>query len=161
MKITFIKSIGMIKTRLTSGLILIQPWATYIAKGKLNYLVRAFNTKKRGRVAIISSKNMDKTWLSTASDDELKEISNIGIGALGSVDIVEIIAISPEKVRGKLFELGGKNYLEFYPDYLIPYVTTGKKLYIWILKDAKLWDKTKNISKGGGIQWAIIDIEDE
>ena len=44
----------------TFGFKLFQPWADEVVDGKLNYLIRSMSTKKRGRVAVIASKNIDK-----------------------------------------------------------------------------------------------------
>ena len=146
---------------LNRGFKLFQPWATEVVRGKLNYLVRSFNTKIRDRVAVIATNKFDRVWLNTAPEKDIIKFQNKETGAIGSVTITDSIGIDPKMVEKKLKELAGKKYLEYCPGYLIPFVIKGKKLYVWILKDAKEWKKTKEIERRTGILWARIDMKDE
>ena len=64
----------MAKKILDVGFKLFQPWATEVVKGKLNFLVRSFLTKRRGRVAVIATKGVDDVWLRKASEKEVKKL---------------------------------------------------------------------------------------
>jgi|GEM_PF-5674998 hypothetical protein len=149
----------MPKKVLTHGFKLFQPWASEVVKGKLNFLVRSVSTKKRGRVAVIATKEVDDVWLRKASEREIREIED-KIGAIGSVEVKDCIEVKPNKVKEKLIELAGKKYWEYYPKYLIPEKTRTGMVYIWILDKAKEWKKPKPV-KGGGILWARVELEDE
>jgi len=144
---------------LTHGLKLFQPWATDIVRGKMNLLVRSINVKIRGRVAVIATKGIDNIWLKNASDKEMKEIGNIKVGGIGSVEIKDCIKVKPDKIKEKIIDLAGKEYWDYYPKYLIPSYSRTGNIYIWVLDQAKEWSKEKPIS-GGGFIWAKIRLED-
>lgn len=48
---------------------LFQPWADEVVKGNMPILVRSFNTKVKGRVAVIASRGIDRVYIATATDD--------------------------------------------------------------------------------------------
>jgi len=145
--------------KLTHGFKLFQPWASDVVKGKLNFLVRSISTTKRERVVVIATKGLDGFWLENASESEIMEIEN-KIGAIGSVEIKDCIEVRTDKIKGKLVELAGKKYWDYYPKYLIPNYTRTGMAYIWVLDKAKEWEKAKPV-KGGGIVWTKINLEDE
>ena len=149
----------MAKKVLNHGFKLFQPWANEVVRGKLNFLVRSFPTRKRGRVAVIATRGVDDVWLRNANEKEIKEIEN-KIGAIGSVEIKDCIEVEPNKVKEKLVKLAGKKYWDYYPKYLIPEKTRTGMVYIWVLDKAKEWKKAK-VVEGGGITWAKIKLEDE
>jgi len=145
--------------KLTHGFKLFQPWANDVVKGKLNFLVRSISTTKRERVVVIATKGLDGFWLENASESEIMEIEN-KIGAIGSVEIKDCIEVRTDKIKGKLVELAGKKYWDYYPKYLIPKTTRTGMVYIWVLDKAEEWKKAKPV-KSGGIVWTKINLEDE
>jgi len=141
------------------GFKLFQPWATDVARGKLDFLVRSIPTKVRGRVAVIATQGIDAVWLEKAKDEEIEELKD-KVGAIGSVEIKDCIEVKPNKVKEKLIELAGEDYWDYYPKYLIPEKTRTGMVYIWVLDKAKEWKKPKAV-EGGGITWAKVELEDE
>lgn len=140
------------------GFKLFQPWANEVVKGKLNYLIRAMSTNKRGKVAVIATKNFDKKWLENAKNDEIRN-SKFEIGAIGSVVIKDCHPCYIGNIKNKLIDIAGKEYWDYYPKYLIPTYSVTKKLYIWKLDNADKWDTNINV-EGGGMIWAKIKIDE-
>jgi hypothetical protein len=144
--------------QLTQGFKLFQPWATDVVKGKINFLIRAMPVKKRGRVAVIATKWIDRIWLENISNQELINFKN-KIGGIGSVEIKDCIEINLDEVRNRLIHLAGKKYWDYYPKHLIPNFTRTGKLYIWKFDEAKEWKEEKQV-KGGGITWVKINLKE-
>lgn len=139
------------------GFKLFQPWANEVVSGNLNYLIRSMNTKKRGLVAVIATKNVDKSWLKQTNKPDIIN-TNFRIGAIGEVILKDVISCRIEDVKGILIENAGKDYWENYPKHLIPSYTITKKIYIWILNNARKWDTNIEI-KTGGMVWAKLNNE--
>ena len=145
--------------KITHSLVLFQPWAIHIANGKMKYLVRTFNTHKRGRIGILSTKNYDKIWFEKTAKN-VEEKIHYKSCIIGSVEIAAVLEIKSDKVKQKLSELGGIEYLKYYPKHMISSGKNGK-LYIWIFRNAKRWDKEKIIEKRCGMQWCKLELIDE
>ena len=84
---------------------------------------------------------------------------NFRTGAIGEVIIKNLISCEIRGVKDWLIDNVGKKYWEYYPKYLIPSYTKTKKLYIWILDDARRWDSSIEV-KTGGMIWAKLRDED-
>jgi len=151
----------MDKNVITNSLVLVQPWSMEISEGKMKYLVRSFNTKIRGRIGILSTRNYDKIWLNKFKLNDRENKIHYNSRLIGSVDLVNIIITTPKNVKSDLERLGGKEYIEYYPEYFIPYVITGKKLYIWVFDKAKRWKEPIQVTKRYGMQWCKLDLIDE
>jgi hypothetical protein len=136
------------------GFKLFQPWADEVVNGKLSYLIRSMNTKKRGRVAVIASKNIDKNWFKqTNITDSAK--THFRTGAIGEVTIKNIITCEINEVKDWIIKNVGNEYWENYPKYLIPSYTVTNKLYIWSLENEKKWKNSIEV-KTGGMVWAKL-----
>jgi hypothetical protein len=140
--------------KLTSGFKLFQPWATHVVQGKLNFLVRAISTDKRGRIAVIATDGLDGYWIQKTSDKEIERIAR-KIGVIGSVEIKNCVTIKLNDIEETLIEIAGKRYFNYYPKYLIPHQTRDGNVSIWFLDKAK--ERKKPLPfKGGGIVWANL-----
>jgi hypothetical protein len=140
------------------GFKLFQPWANDVVTGKLNYLVRTLTTRIRGRVAVIATEGVDRFWIDKATDEEVLSKGDPRIGAIGSVEIIDCIAVKPKNIKQKLIKLGGDSYYKYYPKHLI--LRNKEKLYIWVLQGAKEWRRAKKVNSEG-ILWARINMRDE
>ena len=148
--------------RLKEGFKLFQPCASEIVKGKLPYLVRAVPTNKRGRVAIIATSGIDGIWAMNAKNNQLEKIAK-KVGIIGSIEIkncIEIKLNKLNKIKDKLIKLGGEEYWQHYPKYLIPKNEKIGKVYIWILNKPRKWNKPIPVY-GGGILWSKINLKEK
>ncbi|RLF42145.1 MAG: hypothetical protein DRN18_02805 [Thermoplasmata archaeon] len=147
------------KMKITKGFKLFQPWASHVVEGKLNFLVRSISTRYRGRVGVIATKGVDNVWLTKASEEEIKRIED-RVGVIGSVEIKDCIEVSSNEIEEKLIELAGKDYLDYYPKYLIPRKKGDEPIYIWVLENAREWEEPVKV-EGGGILWSKLDLEEK
>ena len=148
--------------KLEAGFKLFQPWASEVANGKLNFLVRSTSTIKRGRVAIIATSGIDGIWAMESKNTEIDKIAK-KVGIIGSVEIKNCIEVKPNtqsKIKDVLIKLGGNKYWQYYPKYLIPKIEKTGKVYIWILNKSKAWKKPIP-TYGGGILWTKINLKDK
>jgi len=136
----------MTKRVLTQGFKLFQPWANEVVRGKLNFLVRSFPTKIRGRVAVIATRGIDNAWLRNASEKEIKEIED-KVGAIGSVEIKDCIEVQPNKVKEKLIKLAGKKYWDYYPKIFDPRENKNRDGLYLGFRQSKRMEKTKSSGK--------------
>ena len=145
--------------RLKHGFKLFQPWASHVVQGKLNLLVRTFNSKNRERVAVIASNNIDKIWLrNTTTAERINIFDKRGI--IGSVRIKDCIEINISDIESELMKLGGKEYLDYYPKYLIPTYTRKHNVYIWIIDNTNEWKKPRLVFSKA-ITWVKLNLDDE
>jgi predicted transcriptional regulator len=110
------------------GLIVKEPYASWIVEGKKVWEIRKSNTKIRGEIIVISNKQ-----------------------ALGKVEIVDVLGpFTPEELA-KHEDKHLANY-EFLKKY-----SKGKKLYAWVLKNPTKFKKPKKVIMSNGAQiWVNI-----
>jgi len=132
-----------------------------IVEGNMKYLVRSFNSYIGGRIGILSTRSIDKIWYRNAQLNGLDIKIHYKSQIIGSVILTKVIQVKSNEIKVKLKELGGINYLKYYPNHLIPHVDKNKNLYIWVLKNAKKWKKPIHLSKKFGMQWCKVEIEEE
>ena len=148
----------MMANRLKIGFKLMQPWAKEVAIGRLKFLIRSFDTYKRGRVAIIASKSIDMNWFvsKNTSSEDIKDYLSFGV--LGSVKIRDCIEIKTEDAKKTLIKLGGEKYWKYYPKYLIPLRKEKKKIFIWILDEAKCWNEPIKLKNDRSMGWVKLNL---
>jgi hypothetical protein len=132
---------------------LFQPWAYEVVTGSMPYLLRSFNTLKRGKIGVIATNRVDRLWLENADNlwiDKIK--SKLDKGLIGSVIIDDVICVLKGDIEDSLSKIAGKKYLSnYYPAYLMP--SKKFKSYIWILKNPVLFKKSIPLKSKGGILW--------
>lgn len=123
--------------RIDRGFNLVQPWAQKVVEGNLPYLVRSINTKKRERVAVISTSKFDAVVAKTMRYKALERLeSDFAFNSiLGTVVIADVRETALENVLEELRRLGGETYMNQYPRHFIPAGLKSRKVYIWILRN--------------------------
>ncbi len=138
-----------------------QPWSMDIVEGNMKYLIRSFNSYIKGRIGILSTRSIDKIWYRNAQLNRQEIKIHPKSQIIGSVILTKVIQVKSNEVIVKLKELGGNDYLKYYPNHLIPSIDKNKNLYIWIFKNAKKWRKPIQLSQKFGMQWCKLEIKDE
>ena len=110
------------------GLIVREPYATWIVEGKKIWEIRKQNTKIRGEILIINKRR-----------------------ALGRVKLVDVLGpfTAEELVKHKDKHLADYEFLKLY--------SKGKPLYAWVLSDAEKFDNPKKVEIASGARiWANV-----
>jgi hypothetical protein len=119
------------------GFNLVQPWAQKVVDGELPFLVRSVNTKKRGRVAVISTSKFDAVVAAKMTYKALERLESefAFTSVLGTVLIADVREVALDGVLEELGRLGGEEYMHQYPQHFIPSGPKTRKLFIWFLED--------------------------
>ena len=110
------------------GLIVREPFASWIVEGKKIWEIRKSSTKIRGEIFIISKKK-----------------------AIGKVELVDVLGpFTPEELANhKDKHLADYDFLKKY--------AKGKKLYVWVLSNPQKFKEPKEIIMANGAQiWVNI-----
>jgi predicted transcriptional regulator len=115
------------------GLIVREPFASLIVDGEKVWEIRKSRTRIRGEILIISNGK-----------------------AIGRAELVDVLGPFTAE---ELAEHEDKHRAS--PDFLREY-SNGKPLYAWVLKNAKRFEKPKEVEMARGVQiWANVVVRDE